>query len=366
MPKLVKEISSGTQFSRSSNEGQLADSQNRAYRIILNTPDETVDIQQECQVRIGDQHPYNLDLYCVSFDARYEGESRMVIAVTFNYQTTASASSSGGGGQDPKSQAPDVRPANWAISSSLIEIPLWNFFAQRTGAAEWGGGGAAHNPARDMYEGLIGLDAMVTISIQQYEANDPTRHAMHVGSINSEAIALGSLSMAPHTVMFRGVTSQAIAENWGGEMYRGWSCTYEFGYKSNFTSIWIGTDAEGGRQGVELGWDVAIPQTGLNVICFNPPGNARQNPYGQPLKFDDDGAIDDEPLSLPDNVVAGRKQRAMVEVPFNKKSSQAPSASPIALNDDGTPRNPDLFPIVRGYQVLRDINLTQTLGLRLF
>lgn len=360
MPAGVSEVGAGAQFSRSTQENQTADAATRTFRIVLNDPQEVLDIQSACQIAIGSPYPGSADLVCVSYDARYEGSSRMVVLATFNYQQTPG----GPGLPDPKLQPPDVRPANWTISSSLIEIPLWNFFAERTGAQAWGGGGVARNPARDMYEGLIGLDAMVTISIQQFEPNDPTRHARHVGAINSESITLGSLEMIPHTVMLRGVTAEPVVQSWGDLIYRGWNCRYEFGYKSNVTSIWIGTDQAGGRQEVELGWDMAVPQTGFNVICFNPPGNARQNPYGQPLKFDDDGAIDD-PLALPENVVAGRKQRAMVEVPFNNKSSQAPSASPIPLNDDGTPRAADLFPIVRGYQVLRDINITQTLGLRL-
>ena len=48
--------------------------------------------------------------------------------------------------------------------------------------------------------------------------------------------------------------------------------------------------------------------------------------------------------------------------------SQAPSASPIPLNDNGRPRintaNPKV--LVYGYQVQPSINLTQTLGLRLY
>lgn len=365
MPKLVKEIVEGVGYSYSSEQGQIAESQPRVFRVILNAPDELINIEDVCGVKIGDELRPGAGIFCTSFDARFEGNSRLVLLCTFQFRNTPDQASSEGQ-QDPKSQPPDVRPSNWTISSSLYEIPMWSFFAERTGATTWGGGGRAANPARDVYDGLTTLDAMVTISIQQFEKNDPTKHVRYVGTINNETITLGSLSMPPHTVMFRGVASQPTLESWGGRVYRGWNCNYEFAYKANDTLIWIGSDAAGGPQTVELGWDVAIPQTGFNVICFAPPGNARQNPYGQPLKLDDEGAIDDDPLALPDNLTAGRKGRAMIEVPLGKKSSLAPSASPIALNDDGTPRATNLFPIVRGYQVHRDIDLTQTLGLRLF
>jgi hypothetical protein len=366
VPKEVSEVSSGGQFSRSSNEGQLADSQTRSYKIIKSSVDEVVNIQEACQVRIGDQHPYNTNLYCVSFDARFEGDSRLVIAVSFNYQSTPSAEASGGG-QDPRSQPPDVRPANWTIGSSLYEIPLRSFFAKRTGPQAWGGPSAAKNPANDMYDGVTAFDALVTISISQFEQNDPTKHARHVGAINKEQITLGSLVMPPHTVMFRGLSCQPATESWGDLLYKGWSCTYEFAYKANDTSIHFGADGDGGFQTVELGWDIALPQTGFNVKAFAPPGDAAKDEVtGQPLKHKD-GKID-SPEALPDGIAAGKKVRGMIEV-FeyeNGGRSQLPCAQPIALNDNGRPRNADLTPLVYGYQVHRDIDLTQTLGLRFF
>lgn len=364
MPKLVKEITDGVSYSYSSEQGQVAQSQPRVFRVILNSPTEQINIEDVCGVHIGDELRPGAEIYCTAFEARFEGSSRLVLLCTFQFRNTPDAASSSGQ-QDPKSQAPDIRPANWTISSSLYEIPIWHFFGERTGPQSWGPGKRAANPARDIYDGVTSLDAMVTISIQQFEKNDPTKHVRHVGAINREQITLGSLAMPPHTVMLRGITSQPIVESWGGQVFRGWTCTYEFGYRANDTDVWIGSDVNGGPQTMELGWDVAVPQTGFNVICFNPPGAAHQNPYGQLLKFDDDGTIA-TPLALSENVEVGRKSRAMVEVPLGRKSSLAPSASPIALNDDGSARATDRQPIVRGYQVHRDINFTNTLGLRLF
>mgnify|MGYP001553228247 CR=1 FL=1 len=364
MPKEVSEISSGAQFSRSGNESQLADSQTRTYRILKSTIDEVVDIQQACEVRIGDEHPYNTNLYCVSFDARFEGDSRMVISATFNYQSSSSAGSSGGG-SDPKSLPPNVRPANWTLGSSLYEIPLRSFFGKRTAATEWDNGGPARNPAKDMYDGVVAFDALVTISIVQFEPNDPTRHARHVGAINSDALSIGTLTMPPHTVMLRGISAQPTLESWGDLVYRGWTATYELAFKENTTKIHFGPNGEDGLQDVFLGWDIALPQTGFNVKAFEPPGDDIDEVDAQPLKHVN-GRIAEE-RALPENVSAGDKVRGMVKV-FEYEdggASQLPCAQPIPLNDNGRPRSSDLEPLVYGYQVHRDINFVQTLNLRL-
>jgi hypothetical protein len=345
VPKEVSEVSSGGQFSRSSNEGQLADSQTRSYKIIKSSVDEVVNIQEACQVRIGDQHPFNTNLYCVSFDARFEGDSRLVIAVTFNYQSTPSAGASGGGG-DPRSQPPDVRPPDWTTSSSLMEVPA-NTWRKRIGQFAWEAEGPAVNSAKDQYDGVTKLAAIVTISVSVFEPTDPTTHNLYAGYINKDQLKVGSLTMPPHTVMFRGVSSQPAAESWGDLLYSGWRASYEFVFKPNPTAV----DIAGAPAGQTLiGWDIAVPQSGLSVITFDPTTpNINQDPFGQPLKFDDDGAIDENPLALPPPLVPGKKARAMVVIPFSKKSSLNQSASPIPLNDDGTPRDKDSNPPVLVY-----------------
>ena len=202
---------------------------------------------------------------------------------------------------------------------------------------------------------------------------------MYGGYINSEEINLGSLKMKPHTVMFRGCQSQPYVESWGGSTYRGWKVTYEFAYKRNETKIHPFAEAAS-EVTVDLGWDIAVPQTGLNVFAFDPPGVAGQDDvYGQPLQHGDENSDDAvlrqfagrivEPPRLCTGIAAGEKVRAMVKV-FSYRgggASQTPSASPIPLNYGGTPRSKDADPKVYdlGYQVQPSINLTTTLKLRL-
>lgn len=376
MPKLVKETTSGAQFTRSMNEGVLADSQDRVFKIILNAPNEVVNPQTECGITIGDQHPVNTNIYCKTFSVRFDGESRMVMIVTFSYESSAHSSQ-----QPQDDKPPELRAANWSTSTSLIEQPVYRWY-KRTGANTWAGNSAAVNPAGDIYDAVSQLRSMVNISIEQWEPSDPTRHCRYGGYVNDEVMNLGSLVMQPHTVMFRGVTSQPSVESWGGGTWRGWKATYEFAYKRNSTKIYLDAAfgvAVQGEEEVDLGWDIAVPQTGFNVKAFAPPGNAIDDPYGQPLQHGDENSNDAtlrqfagrivEPVKLFTGVAAGDKVRAMVRV-FSYRgggASQTPSASPIPLNDDGRPRKDTADPkvLVYGYQVQPSINLTQTLALRL-
>jgi hypothetical protein len=338
--KAVSEISSGAQFSRSSNEGQLADTATRVFRILMEGVGQPINAQEECGISIGDEHPVSLGTYCTSFDLRYDGDSRMVYLVTFQYQTTPSSSSSGGG-SDPKSQPPDVRPADWSISSSLIEVPAytWQPVSPDLGA-DVGGPVVPKNAAGDRFDAIAKYEAMVTISVKHFEETDPTRHAGYVGVVNDADFDIGSLRCTPHTLLLRGISSEPVAEFWNDRLYKGWVVTYEFAYRTNWTEgLWNGFGNP--VVNTHLGWDIAVPETGFNVLAFVPAGaNAEQDIFGQPLKHNAGKIVDDPVEQLPDGIAVGDRVRAMVKV-FeyeNGGSSQLPSAQPIPLNEDGTPR----------------------------
>lgn len=373
MPKKTQEISSGSQFSRSSNEGQLADSQTRSFRIVLIEPGEFLDFQRECGVSIGDQHPANANLYCVSFDARFEGDSRMVVAVTFNYQSTASQANSSHN-QDPKQQPPDVRPCDWTTSTSLVEAPRATW-ARRNTVRTWAPEEPAVNPAGDMYDGVTALTPITTISVTQFQNTDPTTHIKYTGSVNEDTVTLGNLQMEPGTVLFQGLSSQPVVESWGGGLFRGWTTTFEFAYKQNKTKVIIG----GVEQDVEIGWDIALPVTGFNVRAFDPDlAVGDEDVFAQPLKHGDkddpqfSGRIIN-PSELPDGVFPFDRVRAMVKV-FSYDgggASQLPSAQPVPLKLNGRPlqthdANGNLVnrPLVFAYRVQPAINFANTFQIR--
>lgn len=384
MPRAVSEITEGVVFARSSEDGQIADSQPRVFRVVLNEPNEQFDVQAACGVFIGDELSPGKKLYCTSFDARFEGTSRLIVLCTFQFRTTPSAQSSSGG-QDPKSQPPDIRPANWTTSTSLVESPrsVWARRAGAGGNAAWGADEPAVNPAGDVYDGVTALEPIVTISITQHDVTDPTKHNLYAGHVNEEQIVLGSLSMGPGTVLFRGVSSTPTIESWGGQLFRGWTSTYEFAFKRNRVKIHTADEVLGsvveGDEEVDIGWDLAVPLSGFNVKAFDPStADNDEDVYSQPLMHGDEGTQFDgrirEPLALPLGVTEGDRVRAMVKVFSykNRGASQSPSASPVALKKNGRPLkthnaageliNP---PLVYAYRVQPKINFTQTLALRL-
>jgi hypothetical protein len=147
--------------------------------------------------------------------------------------------------------------------------------------------------------------------------------------------------------------------------------SYEFAFRRNTVPyIYYGIEKPDDQ---DIGWDIAVPLTGFNVRAINPANpQPRDDVFAQPLKHS--GGKIATPLALFDNVAAGDKVRAMVKV-FeyeNGGASQIPSAQPVPLNFDGTPRkvvrdngefaNPVL---IERYRVAPEIDFTQALGLRL-
>lgn len=361
---MVREITQGVTYEFSSEQEGVAASTPRVFRIIKSTPDEYINLPVVCNVRVGDEHPGESGLFCFSYSGAYDGESRMVILATFNYRTTPSAASSGGG-QDPKASAPEVRPANWYCSTSLIEAPVYSW--QRVNSANGASLGAAsppQNPAGDILDNTSALVPVVSIFVEQFEATDPTRHVLHAGKTNSTVLQLGSLSIPRRCLMFRGVQSKPVAEQWGNALRRGWSCTFEFLFKLNPAYAFVG----GAYVLQNVGWDILQPLSGFNVKAFVPNLVQTTNDnYGQPLKLGSDFKIE-QPLALPAGIGAGDKVRGMVRISgADNVTTQLPCAQPIPLNEDGTPRIESANPkvLVFRYKVTEEIDFQQTFQIRL-
>jgi hypothetical protein len=353
MPKMVTELAQGNGFSRSADGGQLADQATRVFKVLLNAPNESWLMDQAVGVSIGDVYSNQNPIPCVSMEARADGESRLVRIVTVQYRSNAGGDD-GAGGQDPGTQSPDVRPANFSTSTSLYEAPAYEW-------REWPGGGAFEavaNENGDPIDGISRMEAITTIRVTQFAPTPGTVHSQHCGKINSEQMNLRSyMTCAPHTVLFRGVEAAPHVESFGPAIYYGFMNSYEFAYRPNVVT----------PHG-QCGWDATPLHTGFNVKAFNPAApRADQDPFGQPLKFVDYKLVD--PLKLPDGVAVGDKVRAMVKI-VNMETgavSQNGSAQPVALNEDGTARKvgDGRRPIIWRRQVQQEIDLTNTLQLRL-
>jgi hypothetical protein len=363
MPKMVSEITQGVTYEFSSEQEGVAASTPRVFRIIKSSPEEYINLPVVCNVRIGDEHPGESGLYCFSFTGAYDGDSRMVILATFNYRTTPSQSSSGGG-QDPKASPPDSRPANWSCSTSLVEVPIHSW--ERVNSVDGASLEAAtppQNPAGDMYDNASTVVPIVSINIEQFEPSDPTLHVLQAGKTNEKIMQLGSLSIPRRCLMFRGVQTKPVVEQWSTTLYRGWSCTYEFLFKLNPALAFVG----GAYVLQDVGWDILQPLSGFNVKAFAPPGAGDQDAFGQPLRQDDEFKIV-QPLALPAGVAAGDKVRGMVRISgANNITTQLPSAQPIPLNADGTPRRDTANPkvLVYRFKVTEEIDFESKFNLRL-
>lgn len=350
MPKMVSQLAQGNAFARSADGGQLADTATRVWKIILSSPDESIDIGAAVGVQIGTPYSSDNPIPCVSIEARADGESRLVRIVTAQYRTNVGDD---GGGQDPGNVQPNLRPANFSTSTTLYETPAY----------VWSNNGGKWEPVAnelgDPIDGVTKMEAITTIRVTQFEDSPGTVYSSYCGYINEETMNLGGyLSCPPHTVMFRGVEATPHVEAFGDMVYRGFMNSYEFAFRANKVD------------GLGLcGWDATPLHTGFNVRAFNPAGAAMiQDEYGQPLKYEDYKLA--EPLQLPKNVNAGDKVRAMVKIVNfeNGEVSQQPSAQPVALNEDGTPRDTSVaIPkvIIWRRQVQPDADLTSTLKLRL-
>lgn len=313
MPKLIKELPQGSTAERSAQGESTADAMVRVFRVILESPDESYNIQEAIGVFVGDPHPVNVGVPCVSVSERADGESRLVRIVTASYRTTAGSDPQG----DPKLTEPEQRPSRWSISSTTAEVPI----------TEWGladEGGTLFekplNPAKDPIEGIFKVIPLIRYSFEQFEQDVPDSFA-RVGLINSDEFTAFGLVVEKHHCMLRGVEVRPHIESWGAQVRRGYMVTYEFVER---------TDSSG--------WNIIYPLSGFN--CINKGlGNADVEDGALTLELTDAGRIKDWPNPQLAIGTQDRKVRANILIAhFEGGAAQRPSAQPVPLNEDGSPR----------------------------
>ena len=334
MPRMVTELAQGKSFSRSAEGGSLADQATRTWKILLNSPNESFVISEAIGVNIGDPLGSANPIPCVSLDVKADGESRMVRIVTAQYRTTA-----GIGSTDPGSQPPQVRPALYSMTTSLTEIAAWG------GAPVTGGSSGAWipavNPVGDLVDGVTRLEPVVNINIDQYSYSDMSQLLAYSGYVNSDSFTFSNLSVGVHCCMLQSISSQPVVEQFGNTTFRGFKVTFGFAVRAHWTITRDGFQA--------IGWDMAVPQTGFNI--YN-SGTDRADVDHKALALQHRNGkvsiVGSSSVVLADGLV-NTKARAMVTVPATEDGGyvQRPSAQPVALNDDGTPRNAANFPVAQ-------------------
>ena len=368
--KLVKEITSGSSatLALDAARGSGASSLRfqRVWKIVYDNPSDIVndDVRTRIGATVGQSHPTNPFCVCDSIDVKPDGESRHVFIVTATYSSQALSLQQGGyetgagGNADPRSQPPDTRKANWSTDTGTIEAPSWHWKPisppQAPNVGVWG---MAKNPVGDMYDGVTTMQPIVTIKVEQTQAKDPNVWAMYAGQVNTNAFRIGALQCGERSVMLKGISATPHAEIVGNRRWRGWKANYEFVYKPGYNSY----------LNLFLGWDVAIPVSGFNVK--NVAGSQARNDVevgSLALKLTDLGTIDPNLAgAVIEPTLVGKKSRANVLISApNAKAAQRPSAQPVALNWDGTPRENNLMPFVQRCQVFADFDMT-LMGIRL-
>lgn len=308
MPKLVSELITGKSFERSSENGRLADSCQRQWRILMNVPSESFNISDVIGVKIGDALSVENPIPCVNISVAADGENKMVRLVTARYASTPGEETQDN--KDPGTVQPSERTAIVKVSTSMVELPAWTWYKVSAGGDVNGARVAAVNPAKDMYEGVLKIEPIVIITVEQFDyPTDPTQYCQHVGKVNSNQATWRGLTIPKRCLLFRGVSFEPQNLFWGSALYRGWKSSYEFALRYNKQTI-----SDGGQQtAVWLGWDVGQPQTGFNYI--------------------DAGGV---------------RQRAWVKA--TGSDQQIPSAQPVRLNDDGSMRADNANPLVLVYR----------------
>ena len=363
-PKIVKEITSGSGATLALEAAGGTGSSSslrfqRVWKIVYDNPSDIVndDVRPRIGTTVGQLHPLNPFCACDSIDVKPDGESRHVYIVTANYSSQALSLQQGGyedgdgGNADPRSQPPEARKANWSTETSAIEAPSWMWRpiwpAQAPNFGNWS---MAVNPAGDIYDGVMTMQPIVTIKVEQTQSNDPNVFAMYAGQVNTTAFRIGALQCGERSVMLKGITATPHAEIVGKRRWRGWKANYEFVFKPGFNSY----------LNQFLGWDVAIPVSGFNVI--NVAGAQARNDVEKgalALKLTDLGTIDPNlAAAVIEPTLVGKPSRANVLISApGAKAALRPTAQPVALNFDGTPRKLSLMPLVQRCQVFADFNM---------
>lgn len=318
------QLSQGNEFSRSAESGQIADSATRTFRVLLSNPNETWNIPATIGVNIGDLYSESSPIPCVGFEAKAEGDSRLVRIVTARYKSSPGFSTTGG---DPKSEQPTVRPALYSMSTSLQEITAWGGRPVLGGASQaWQG---AYNPVGDMVDGVTRLEPIITVNVDQYSYTDQSSALQYTGYVNSDNFSFSSLSVGLHQCMLQSVNSRPVVEQFGNTLFRGFIVSFVFAIRQHYTFTREGPQA--------VGWDLVIPQTGFNIVNSG-LGDSSVDTQALVLEHSDGKVKNPSSPALADGT-SGKKMRAMVCVPGTEGSYiQRPCAQPVALNDNGTPR----------------------------
>lgn len=340
MPKSFVELAQGNTFTRSSEGGSSVDAAQRQFKVVLNAPNEEWLVDEVLGIKIGDPYTETNQIPCVSWEARADGDSRLVKIVTFRYRSTpggvdgSGGGGGGGGGSDPRLKSPEVRPALYQLSSSLQEVPAVGG-GVRTDSGVYTETSAFTNSAGDLLEGMTKLEPVVNLQITQYSYTDQSGLLQYTGFVNSDQFVFSGHTVPIHCCMFNGLSVTPYVESG----FRGFQLQFQFAFRWNYCP---GVQFNGNAP---LGWDQPVVDSGYNI--YN-DGLGRQDVEHEHLLYkldaDESGFVEEPPT------LARQGEKVRAQIPGQADASgrlrQHAAASPVLLNTDGTPRFRSLDPIV--------------------
>lgn len=332
----VSELQTG-EFTSSSDGGVQAFSAKRQWRVVRDSPDEVININTVIDVNIGDPYSSANPIPCISVDAKRDGSSRLVQIITATYKTTpggVGGGGSGGGGSDPRSSAPQVRPAMYSMSSSLQQVAArGGYILTENGLV---GPGTFTNSAGDIVDGMTRLEPVVTINIDQYSFTDQSNLLQYVGHINSDQFTFNALTIPTHCCMLQSISAKGHVENFGNSIFRGFLVSFQFAYRKHVCEeISVGDTS--------IGWDSPIIDSGYNII--NTGLNSAQTEQ-EHLNLEHEDMQVAQPQQLATGTDGVKCRAAIVIAGQDGGMVQRPAAQPVALNADGSPRSRSLQPRV--------------------
>ncbi len=359
------EMPQGTGGKSGGTSGSNAVTYTRKWKLIKASPGEAYNAPAAIGVDIGSVFPADATATCVSLDDQPEGDSRMVRIITARYESPQNNNRRDN--NNDNNQAPDVRPPRLSIDSSFEMAPTNQWIKDPTTDDQEEV--TAFNPNGEIISGLMKPVRAITFTYTQFNANDPSVLANHVGKVNSAPFTIAGVSYPRRTLLLRSVSSKPTVMDWGGAKYSGWTTTVQIAYRENFQWVIDESDPEPwSNTKTEIGWDMAIPLKGMNVLNDDSP--YPKNPSGYNLLNTElEGVVVDALGPIPyevgplgailgafwagttfpqkgsyanaDESKSVKKQIGKAQVIRQTSAGtweQTDSNEPIPLNPDGTPR----------------------------
>ena len=388
------EIATGTAGKSMSDGSGSALQYTRAWKLVKTSRNEAYDATATVGVDVGSALPGVPGVFCTNLTDSPDGDSLMVRRITASY---SSPKNSGRRPNQNLGVAPWLRSAVTTMDATGESIPAQQYILDPLAAdgTEASKRSLAVQPTGELIDGLTRPDPTIRFQISQFETSDPTTKCQYLHGLNKLAVVIGGVVFPPRSLILNGISARPQTETFAGVETTGWTVTYSVAFRRNTQRVLINIDPATGvaiddtLDDVDIGWDIAVPLRGLNCVNLIPIDYPIE-PYALSLLSNEEGVvlggkdgvdpanevgpirvfvrnstdtndteksvyfagtefqtIDGKGVVIDALSSRGQICRAMVTNPTTSGGmTQKPTASPIPLNPDGSPRGryrPDGF-----------------------